>query len=305
MEMPEETSGYRFYSIGRVAANKKRGSNVIEVIATERLPNLSGEITDHKATMSVKVAGNDDNDAWDADLDTSPSIPAEWAPYNTNRITSPDVRRGEYVMLYKFADAEVIYWTEFKTENVLRRLETVTYVFSNERKENIPLTEDNVYTLTVSTHDKHITITTTKSDGEPYAYLIQLNTKEGFLMAKDDDGQVIFMESKNRRIYAANKDQSFIDINKREIIIQSPDKITMNSKDIIFNGKSSIHSQTPKYTINASGSYSATTPTYTVKGSTTLNGTLNVTGNVRFDGSHYTAGMSTEAGGSTGPNNMK
>lgn len=298
MELAEEMQGLRFYSVGRVAANKKRGSYLIEVVPVQKLPHLSKEVTDHVEKMNVKTEGNEDTDAFEIEAETSATEQAEWLPWGqTNRITAPDVRRGEYVLLLKFADAEIIHWIELKAAHILRRLETVTWIFSNEREEDKPLTENNVYTITVSTHDKHISITTTKSDGEPFAYTLQLNTKDGHFVLQDDVGNYIFLDSQNRRIRMENRDKSFVDIDKRAIKMEAIDLVSIKTKKFLVDASDTIDFKTR--------AYSAVTSTYKIKGETTIDGSQHVTGNVKFDGDHHTSGHSTEAGGSSGPNNNR
>lgn len=307
-----ETSNFRFYSVGRVAANKKRGSFIIEAVPVETVPNLSGEITDHEGKLPAKVPSVDGSDAKDLDLSTTTSVQAEWLPWGqTNRVTAPDVRRGEWVLLFKYADADVIYWTEFKAEHILRRLETVTWIFSNEREENKPLTEDNVYMVTVSTHDKHITISTTKSDGEPFAYRLQLNTKEGFFTLEDDDGNYFFLNSKERHLKLRNKDESFIELNKRVINITSQDEINLKTKRYSLIANESLKEETREHTYksanftgNTSGTYKLSAQSYQGTATFTYNGNTTFNGNTRTNGSGHVTGNHYE-GSSSGPGNSR
>lgn len=314
-----ESSGFRFYSVGRVAANKKRGSFLIEAVPIETIPHLSGEVTDNETKTNTKIESKDGSDAKDIELSTTSSIQAEWLPVgNTNRITAPDVRRGEFVMLYKFGDAEVIYWEEFKQMNILRRLETVTYIFSNERNENIPLDETNVYMMSVSTHDKHITVTTSKSDGEPFAYTFQINTKDGFFTIQDDDGNYVFMDSKERHIKLRNKDDSFVELNKRIINITSKDEVNIKTKRYSLEATESVKEQTKThiyksqtYTLDVNAGYRLTAGTYNTKSSdNTFEGNITFKNNATTDGNSTVNGNSRINGtafeaNSSGPGNSK
>lgn len=296
----DQLSQFKIYGVGRVAANKKRGSGIIEVADVEKLPNLSGAITDHVETSTAKVESGDTEDAFEVDVKSSASVPAEWLPWGqTNRITAPDVRRGEYVLLFQFGDTTVLYWIELKAENILRRLETVTWIFSNERKEDIKLTENNTYSVTVSTHDKHITITTTKSDGEKYAYTIQLNTKDGQFFVKDDVGNYIFMDSEQNRIRAENRDKTFVDLDKRKLRGEALDSIYFKSKDITFEASNSFKIKTSTYSATASGNYSIKAGDYD-----------NSASNFKFTGFFDLAGSGTVSGNwhessSSGPSNNR
>lgn len=307
-----EKSALVFYSVGRVAANKKRGSNLIEFAPIERLPNLSGELTDHQGTLNAKVEEVEGSDAKEIDLTTTSTEQAEWLPWGqTNRITSPDVRRGEYVIICKFGDADVLYWMELKAMHELRRLETVTWVFSNERKENIPLTEENVYMLQVSTHDKHVTLSTVKSDGEPFAYRFQINTKEGFVTLEDDDGNYFYINSKERHLKMRNKDDSLVELNKRIINIFSADQINLKTKDYRLVATNSITETTRTHTYkssnftgNVSGTYQLTAQSYQGTATFTYTGNTTFNGNTRTNGNGHITGNSYE-GSSSGPGNTR
>lgn len=307
-----EVSGLRFYSIGRVAANKKRGSYIIEAVPVETLPNLSGEITDNKTTTSAKIESVDGSDAKEIDVDSTSSVMAEWLPLGqTNRITAPDVRRGEFVVLVKYGDVDVIYWMELKAQHVLRRRETVTWIFSNEAEENKPLTEDNVYMVTVSTHDKHITISTTKSDGEPFAYTLQLNTKEGFFVLQDDADNYFFLDSKNRRIKLHNSDKTLVELDKRVVNIKALDEVNIETKRYRLKASERISEETRQhvyksanFTGSTSGTYKLNATSYESTATFTYNGSATLNGNWRVNGDSHITGNSFE-GSSSGSNNTR
>ncbi len=307
-----QDSGFKLYSLGVVAANKKRKSKIIEVIPQESMPMLDGELTDNVDKYKAKGEGVDGENAFDNEIKTTASIKAEWLPWgNVNRKTAPDVRRGETVFIYRYKDTDKFYWVEFMDPLKLRRLETVVYAWSNERQENIPLDDKNTYFLEVSTHDKYIHLHTNKNDEEPFAYDIQLNTKEGFLQIQDDDGNYLFIDSKNRHIRAENKDKSFIELNKRVINIDAPDEINLRTKKYTLNASQSIDEKTQRHTYK-SNSYTLTFSSYKMTGNSYRNttssivndGTITHNGNVTVNGNHNTNGNSFEAS-SSGPGNSR
>jgi len=221
-----------FYSLGLVAANKALNSHVIEVTPVEDFPMLNGEITDNieKYTSSTKDA---QGSAKNTEVNTTASVKAVWLPINnSNRKTSPDVRRGETVVLYKFGDSDKYWWNTLFDDNKLRRLETVVYAFSNNSKENIADTAESTYYLEVSTHRKLMHIHTSKNDGEPFAYDVQIDAKNGVITITDDADNFIILNSKDRRLVLHNADGSVIDVNKKVIDIFSIDKINLKSSQI-------------------------------------------------------------------------
>ena len=120
-------SKLRFYSIGVVASNKALSSNVIEVTPIEELPMLDGEIdsnTTNETAKGVDASGKN----YQSSVTMGNSIQAEWLRLGSaNRMTSPDVRRGESVIIYQFGDADKYYWNTLKNDSQLRKLETVVY----------------------------------------------------------------------------------------------------------------------------------------------------------------------------------
>lgn len=231
----QKLSKLQFYSLGIVAANKVLSENLIEVTPVEEFPMLDGEITDN--VESYKIEYKDaKNIPQKVDLKTTVSIKAKWLPINnSNRRTAPDVRRGELVVLYRFADTDEYWWNTLKNDNRLRRLETVIYSFNNLRVENIEDTADTAYWLEVSTHKKLMHVHTSKNDGEPFAYDIQINAKEGNLVITDDAGNYVLIDSAEKTIRLQNTLGSFIDINSSNITINAPGSITIKSPNTTVN----------------------------------------------------------------------
>ena len=261
--MNPNISKLQFYSIGIVAANKKLSSDLIEVVPMENTPLLSGELTDN--IEQYQGSGKSpDGENFQVDMQTTTSIQARWLSMSdTNRVTSPDVRRGEMVCIYQFSDVDEYWWTTLKQDKKLRRLETVIYSFSNQRQENKEIAADSAYWFEVSTHGKYIHLHTAKNDKEPFVYDIQLNTKEGCLTIQDDDGNYIFLDSKERQIKLRNKDDSFIDINKKKIHINALEQVLVTTKNFEVQADSTIKMTTQDYSLRTS-SYKVDASTYKV-----------------------------------------
>jgi len=238
--IPEETmiSKMRFYSIGIVAVNKPLSSKDIEVTPKEELVFIDGDISDQRSDYKSKgtdAAGA----AYETTIKSTSSVKATWLSLaGSNRVTAPDVRRGELVMLYQFGNAKQLYWTTLKEDIKLRKLETVIYAYSDTKDEAKDGKSDTTYYFEISTHKKTITLHTCKEDKEPYMYDIQLNTKEGLLTINDDIGNHIYLNSKDRRIELMNTDNSFVNIEKKNITISSSDSIIMKSKNITLQSTS-------------------------------------------------------------------
>jgi hypothetical protein len=287
-----EMSELKPYSIGVVAANKKLGSKEIEVIASEDSPMLNGEVTDSISnyTASAKDA---DGGAYHVDIKATASIQATWLPLGSdNRLTAPDVRRGESVVLYRFADSDKFWWTTLHCDMKLRKLETVIYGFSATMDESATPSAENMYFLEVSSHQKHIHFHTSKANGEPYAYDIQINTGLGFIRIQDDAGNYFSFDSKERQIMVANDDGSLIDMNKRTLSFIALDRIDFKSKVISTSASELVETKSKTITDNATD--------VKITAHTTHTGNVEQNGNTDHKGNVLLAGNISSTPGSAG-----
>jgi hypothetical protein len=238
----EHVSKLELVSIGIVAANKplynegEIGSYCrdIEVVLIENSNFFDGDISDDPFPETHKGKDADGAD-YEILLTSTPSVKAKWLPLGEgNRITAPDVRRGERVRIFRVADVDGYWWATLTGDTDWRKLETVVYAFSGTRDEDKKTSPENCYFLEISTHKKLVHFHTSKADGELWGYDIQINTEpgQGFIKIQDDDNNFIILDSKERQIIAQNKDLSKVDINKRDITIDAPDNIFLRARNI-------------------------------------------------------------------------
>lgn len=258
--VPEGLSKLHFYSVGEVAKNKELDSDLIEVAALEDNSYMEGELTDQ--IEKVEGEGKDaEGNSFNTTVETTNTIKAKWLSFtDTNRMTSPDVRRGEKVVIWRFGDTDQFWWCTEQQDRKLRRLETVIWGFSNCSKENEESNHSNMYWLEISTHRKNIRFHTSKNDGEPFAWDIQLDTKKGVFVIDDNDGGYFFYDAKNRHFRFENKDKSFLEINKKNATWSIPEKIKVLCNDLEVTAKRSIKMTTRDYKL--------TTNSYATKAST-------------------------------------
>lgn len=324
-----------FYSLGKVAANKALDSKDIEVTPIETLPMLDGELTDNQTTVTSKGEDSQGN-AYSLSLNTTVTLKATWLNFtDTNRRTAPDVRRGENVLIWQYADQDKYYWTCNVATPDLRKLETVVHAISATQVETDKDSADTTYYLEVSSHRGIIHIHTSKKNGEPFTYDWQLNTKDGSWLFTDDIGNFMSLDSKNVRIELKNSDGSWIDMNHKVINIFAPDtvNITADTGNINMKAGTDITHQAGKnitskagqsITLNAGTNYALQTgtdinvqagtsmsekaaTTYSLQAGTTIStkavSTTNTvpltsfTGSVVIAGTTTTTGMSSLAGG--------
>jgi len=214
------------FSIGVVAEHKKLKSKVIKVTPTEELPFLDGEIKEN--VVSTQYSGtSSDGGYYEGTLNTDNTLDATWLPEGTNRVTAPDVRRGERVMLYKMGeDQNKIYWRTLGLDDKLRRLETIVLAISaTAQAADQELDIENCYFLEISSHKKHVTFHTSTANGEPFEYLFKFDLAAGNVVLKDDINNVVELNSPEHRITATNTDKSMMEVNRKNINMYAPQNI--------------------------------------------------------------------------------
>ena len=264
-----QLSEFHFYSMGIVAANKELSSKEIEVFPIEIGHFANGEITDNASSV-LSSAQDASGATYSTNTTTTNSIKAVWLPIgNSNRMTAPDVRRGEKVMIYRFADTDKFYWQVHNNDMDLRKLETVIYAFSATTDEGAKTDSDNSYFLEISTHSKLMHLHTSNKNGEPFIYDIQINAGTGFIQIQDDQGNYIKFDTVAHQILLSNQDGSSVEVNKANINMTCPDSINMKSSVLNINCP----------TINSTGVV-AQTGNVAIDGNTTMNGDATSTGSI-------------------------
>lgn len=239
--MRTQESLLKLYSIGIVAENKGRDTDWIKVVPIEIIPMVDGELDG--TVTNASITGKDNiGVGYAAQVDASVTISARWFPEgNSNRITSPDVRKGEKVKIYRYGNTDDYRWTPINNDYNLRKLETVTYLFSGTKEENVESNLDNSYYFQVSTHDKIVRLHTSNSNGEPFQYDIEINTGTGKLVITDDVGNYIAINSKQSQIEFKNKDNTKILLDKKDIKLKASGTIDVDGSGTInINSKNNM-----------------------------------------------------------------
>lgn len=229
-----QNNSFHFYSWGIVAANKKRKSDTIEVTPIQDLPFTEGEIT--SGYKKINSSGIDSSGGkFQSEVKVTNTISATWIPLGqSNRFTSPDVRRGERVAIYRFSDQDKYYWITSAKEKKIRRLETVIYAFGATKQENVELNADNCYFLEISGHDRHITLRTSMANGEMTQYTFQLNPGQGLATLRDSAGNQFNINTASNLVEVNHSSGDFIHLEGGTNTHRSGKHIFYN--DIFVNG---------------------------------------------------------------------
>lgn len=278
-----QSSMLRFYSMGIVAANKALSSKIIEVTPIEHLPFVNGQLTNTGTTVTAQ--GTDVNGAsYSTQVATSVTIQAEWTPEgDSNRQTAPDVRRGEYVKLYQFADADKYYWTTSGLPTQ-RKLETVVHSYSGTADESAELDHTNSYYKEISTHQGLVHWHTSAANGEFTEYDIQLNAKEGYFRFQDGKGNSMVIDSTQNLFQYQNSNGSILQVLADTMSFTAPKSIAMKTKDMTIDASNSFSLKTQTSSLQST--------TNTIQSQTTHNGNFTENGSFALNGD-----MTTSAGG--------
>ncbi len=231
-----ENSLLKPYSIGIVLEDKEGDSDMIKVMPTEQLSMFSGDLNEQKLNYNVN-APDAQGIKRTSQIEGGVEIVAKWIFSSGNRVTAPNVKKNESVLIYRFADTDEFYWQTFMREPSLRRREHVHYAFSNLPSGVKPYDKNSSYWFEISTREKHIHLHTSKNDNEPFEYDLNIDTKIGNLSITDDIQNSITIDSKNRIITINHTSGNKIQITDNDISMtnQSGSNINMNGGDITIN----------------------------------------------------------------------
>lgn len=273
-----EESGWRIVSMGVVANNKELGSDVIQVIPIEQAPFIDGELA--SVPFDAEASGKDSQgNSFNVKTQTDQAIAAKWARQaGANRGTPPDVRRGQRVHLWKFADKNDYWWTYAGLDDHLFKLETVVMRFSATADEAADSTAlENCYYLEISSHTKTITLQTAKVNGEFCKYVLQINMAEGRVVLTDDLGNDFTLDSKETVISMENAEGTILALNKKDISMYAPQHIQMVAEQNIEMTCKTYSLDCETGRIDASSGFTLKTPTFTADvQNTTFTGNVSV-----------------------------
>ena len=190
----KEVSGLHIWSLGYVTEDIEEDEIYVTVFPMEHITDNDGDINKEETITDV-VKDHEDNSS-SYTLVKQQKIKAKWLPLaSPNRLTPPTVCKGETVLIYRFGNTDKYYWTTIYNELDLRKLEKVTYVFSNKQTIEDESQLDKVYYFTMDTINKIVKLHTDDNDGEHTTYDVEINTKDGKLNIEDGNGNFILLDS--------------------------------------------------------------------------------------------------------------
>ena len=268
-----ELSQLHFHSMGIVTSNLDGNSKIITARLTEYSFGNNDELVNAPTESRKEYATRAGKDVLKTTRNNS--VKATWMNTNSNRHTPPNVRRGDEVRILRVGNTDKYFWEDLGISNV-KRLETVIYVF-NADPNNATLEDlSNAYVLEWSTHNKTITITTSKANGEPVAYVAQLNAGDGVVSIGDDINNLIEMDSCDNIISLINAVGTKVILDKTNVSVVATDAVNFEANSFSVKADS--------YNVNVN-SYSVSSSSVNIGASAIgLNGAVEVSGSLKVNG---------------------
>lgn len=252
-------------SLGRAAENydptqTKKDGFKLRITPIEDLPFMDGELASNPTTdtlTSVNAAG----ETQETKVILDNAVTATWMPFGgSNRTTPPDVRRGERLILWRYADRPVYHWCTTGLDDHLRKLETVVYAYSATQDENqTELNDQNTYFLEISTHTGRVTYSSSQANGEFTRHQMQFDPMSGKFVLADAHGQSVSIDSTRAFIELVNHDGTRYTLTGPVAEIYAPDSINMTGDKAINLTTKALGVNAETVVINATRSFALTT----------------------------------------------
>lgn len=229
-----QASQLTLFSIGIAAENKPLDTRKLNVTPIESLPAIDGEIN-YSPTEHTSVGYDEEGNRYEVKATTDVSLTAEWMPGGTNRVTPPDIRRGELVEIWQVGDSDQYLWRCMGLRDDLRRLETVIFAFNASPNENSPgIDVSTCYFLEVSAHKKLVTFATSQANGEPFGYTMQFNTGSGQVTLEDTIGNSLHLDSGKVFWEMINSDGTLLQLDRKSIYAKADENIELRAGNDIY-----------------------------------------------------------------------
>ena len=260
---------YRSVIQGIAMSDIKADGIALEVFPTEVIPGAvsggfkSASTTTHFTTVNEQGVSTHNK------VTTTNHITAEWKSFNGESKPN-NVRAGQQVVLFQIGDTDKWYWSFKARDPEMGTTDhRVHYVPARKQEHTGTLpTDEDSYVQGINTEKGMVTfLKSSKKLDEPVAVHHYVDTKNGLYVITDDKGVTITKEQgqgnvktqvkkgnefsnavtidfKNDTIQILTHEGSYIQLNKKDIIIHS-------QRDIIFNAQRQIVFNAPNTTFNA------------------------------------------------------
>lgn len=286
-----EESLWKLYCIGTVLENKPLTTNNIIFAPLESQPGTSGAPNSSPKELKFKSKDADGNE-FETKATVDSGTEAEWFPEG-NRVTAPDVVRGEEVYIYRYADTDRYFWREKGDKRHLRRGETQRWMFSANTKQGGDNKQDdtNCIVLEISGHRNLVTLTTPKGKNkDDVSFIVSIDGQNKKAALGDSTGneftinnpekEVGMKNSKGCFYYIANENinvfclGNYVQKCKNYLLEVQGDYIAEISGNCTKKIGGSYNLEAGNMKANVKGGTDWTTPNFTLNGNLLLNGSI-------------------------------
>lgn len=242
----EEQSSLKIYSLGIVT--KGAGKTLGEIMVTPiEAMNIQKPGLIDKNKIEFKGSHPDDKGvSVDGNVKAENFVKATWICIGTsNRVTPPIVYPNETVLLYRYSNNDVFYWTSIFHEADLRKKESAIFGFSNLSvakgwKDGAPVAygKDTGYWVEIDAIKKLVSLTTPNNDGEFAKYVFEIDVAKATLTISDDKKNIIKIDSK-KGIEITTEMKVFVS-GKNEVTVKSDKIINLTAPKVHVSGNMSV-----------------------------------------------------------------
>lgn len=288
--------------------------NKIRFLITELVPQVNGHLRNNPVPLR-RTYKDARGRTYTSRGTHNNNFTAEYWSTDTFRKTPPNVNRGERIYVWQKADSDDWWWEPVNHDSQSkRRLETVTQSVNADKptgKNPNKHDAENTYYQEMSSQNKTWTVATSKANDEYAAYMIQINAGGGSIVLKDDLGNSIELNSKEKKIWIRNECQTEITCIENNIFIncneQYDKKIGKDNNtniggnyNIVVNGNTKLECGNTEITGNVKiGGNVEIAGTLNVQGGTTMGGGGVAKGSMGIDGTLSVSGPVSLSGGTS------
>lgn len=217
--------------IGYSMSNREVDSKFIEIFHPSLSSSISGEIEPAYDELTFDLK-DDQGNSHSGKVNASNTISAQWLPTSAWVVEPPFIRRGERVEVFTIGDTGVYYWRELGLDRDLRRLDGIIIAIGATKDEETEFIDfTNSYIIEFSSVSKQFSLTTSKADGEPFAYQLTIDTLEGKAYLADDSGNDLSLESAEAKWILKNSAESYFRLEKDQV-----EMMTASNAQMLLDG---------------------------------------------------------------------
>lgn len=213
-------SKFNILSIAEVANDKVKDALDVDSYLLEIIPDMTGNTNEEQVLSSMSESYT--KKVKSANVKKTKLIKSRWFPLSDpNRVTPPDVCKGEKLLIFDFAGVDDYLWTTFQSTPSYRKLEKAVWMFSDNPSMESKNTMEDAYTFMIDTYDRQVHFHTATANGEYTTWDMQWDT---YL------GQFTLIDGKKNEIQI----QSFID--RLNVSIRDDADILIDDDTTYYNG---------------------------------------------------------------------